>query len=83
MKQSNFLSLNWRDISRSLLLTVLAALYYWIQDTLLPGLNLDPQVKALISAGLAYITKNLFTKPDIQKFSDNIVGDRPIKDGGR
>lgn len=71
MKQSNFLSLNWRDLSRSALLAVLTALYYWIQETLLPGLNLSPEIKTLISGGLAYLTKNLFTKPD------KIVGDRP------
>lgn len=74
MKQSKFLSLNWRDTLRSALVAVLTALYYWLQDTFLPGLDLDPQIKALISAALAYFTKNLFTKPDVKK---DIIGDRP------
>lgn len=82
MKQSKFLSLNWRDTLRSAIVALLTALYYWLQDTFLPGLDLDPQIKALISAALAYFTKNLFTKPDVKKFSDDpIVGDRP-KDRG-
>ena len=79
MKQSEFLSLNWRDTLRSFAVAFLTFFYYWVQDTFLPGLDLDPQIKALISAGLAYLTKNIFTKP----VKNNIVGDRPKDSGGR
>lgn len=81
MKQSNFLSLNLRDTLRSLAVALLTCFYYWIQDVLLPGIDLDPQIKALISAGLGYLTKNLFTPSD--KLKSGIVGDRPPGDGGR
>ena len=80
MKQSEFLSLNWRDTLRSLVIALLTAFYYWIQDVLLPGMDLDPSMKAIISAALAYFTKNLFTKPDAKS---DIVGDRPPTSGGR
>lgn len=80
MKQSNFLSLNWRDTLRSLAVALLTCFYYWIQDALLPGLDLSPEIKTLISATLGYLTKNLFTPADKLK---GIVGDRPPASGGR
>lgn len=80
MKQSKFLSLNWRDTLRSLAVALLTCFYYWIQDVLLPGLDLSPEIKTLISAGLGYLTKNLFTPADKPK---GIVGDRPPGSGGR
>jgi len=50
MKQSNFLSLNWRDTLRSLAVALLTCFYYWIQDVLLPGLDLDPQITDYVRA---------------------------------
>ncbi len=64
MKQSEFLSLNWRDTLRSLVIALLTAFYYWVQETLLPGLNLNPAIETAVSGVLAYLTKNLFTPAD-------------------
>lgn len=67
MKQSNFLSLNWRDISRSLLVTILSALYYFAIEVFIPGLDISPETKAMISTVLGYLSKNFITKPDSGK----------------
>jgi hypothetical protein len=81
MKQSNFLSLNWRDLLRGLLLSLIAFLFNWLQVTFVPTLDVSPEVKTMILAGLAYLVKNLFTPAD--KAKSNIVGDRPGDGGGR
>lgn len=78
MKQSKFLSLNWRDGLRGLLVAVIAVVLEWIQNTFVPALNIPAEFKLMLITGLAYLSKNLFTKPDIQKFSeDEIIGDTP------
>lgn len=79
MKQSNFLSLGWRDAVRSLLVALATALTYWLQDTFIPSLSLPEEVKVSISAMVGYLVKNFLTKPDTSR----IVGDRPKDSGGR
>lgn len=64
MKQSKFLSLNWRDLGRGLLLAIIAFLLNWIQTTFIPALNVSPDIKVMLLAGLAYLSKNFFTRPD-------------------
>ena len=81
MKQSNFLNLNWRDLLRGFLLSLIAFLFNWLQVTFVPALDVSPGVKTMILAGLAYLVKNLFTPAD--KSKSNIVGDRPEDGGGR
>lgn len=84
MKQSNFLSLNWRDFLRGLLIAVIAFVMDWLQKTLIPTLDLSPELKLMVITGLAYLSKNLFTPKDKpEAFADDIVGDHPPKDGGR
>lgn len=73
MKQSNFLSLGLRDMLRSFLMAFLTFLAYWVQDSFLPNLGVPDEVKAMISAAIGYLVKNLLTKPDAQK----IIGGRP------
>lgn len=80
MKQSNFLSLGWRDLLRGFLLALIAFVLNWLQVTFIPALDVPAEVKTMILAGLAYLAKNLFTKPDAKA---DIVGDRPETSGGR
>ena len=61
MKQSNFLSLNWRDVLRGFLLALIAFVLNWLQVTFIPALDASPAVKTMIFAGLAYLATNLFT----------------------
>ena len=61
MKQSNFLSLNWRDVLRGFLLALIAFVLNWLQESFIPALDVSPEVKTMILAGLAYLAKNFFT----------------------
>ncbi len=67
MKQSKFLSLGWRDLARTLVVGLIAFLLQFVQDTFIPSLNLPLEVKTMLIAGIAYLSKNLFTKPDTEK----------------
>lgn len=79
MKQSEFLSLGWRDLLRGFLMGLIAFAITWIQEAFIPALNLPVEVKTMLISFAAYLGKNLFTKPDVKK----IVGDRPPTSGGR
>ncbi len=79
MKQSAYKSLNWRDLQRNFLLGFIAFALTFIQETLLPSLNIPMEIKLPINYFIAYLIKNYFTKPSINR----IVGDRPPSDGGR
>jgi hypothetical protein len=63
MKQSNFLSLNSRDIFRMLVMTLIAGVLTFTQETLLPNLNIPTEMKLMINYAIAYLIKNYFTKP--------------------
>ena len=66
MKQSNFLSLNWLDLGKMFLLAFLTFLVNWLQINFVPTLNVSPEVRTLISGGLAYLLKNFFTGKSIE-----------------
>jgi len=67
MKQSNFLSLNWRDMARALLVAVLAVFFDFLQKTFIPALDIPAEIKTMLVMGTAYLSKNFFTPADIQK----------------
>ena len=62
--KSNFLSLNWADFGKGLLVAVLSAVLGVVTTSLNAGsLTFDWKVigTVALSAGLAYITKNFFS----------------------
>jgi hypothetical protein len=61
MKTSKFGLLNWNDLVKGLLVAVLAFLANWAQETLIPSLNLSPDLKAMLIGGVAYLVKNWLT----------------------
>lgn len=88
MKQSNFLSLNWRDFLRGLVMAILTPVATFILNSIDHGewtLNWHLVYLSAVGGALSYILKNLGTKPDsAQKLTDEpvpppppIVGDRP------
>lgn len=64
MKQSKFLSLNWRDLVKGFLTAFIAFALNWVQVTFIPALEISPDIKVMLLAGLAYLSKNFFTKPE-------------------
>lgn len=70
MKQSKFLSLNWLDFGKGLLIAILATVFNWLQETFIPSLNVSPEIKVLLVTAIAYLTKNFFTSNKIQSFAD-------------
>jgi len=85
MKQSNFLSLGWRDFLRGLAIAILTPTIAVITDSLESGewhLNWRLIALSAISGAGAYLLKNLLTKPDSipTTFADGdeeIIGKRP------
>ena len=65
MKQSKFLSLNWLDLAKGFLVAFGAFSLNYLQTTFIPTLDISPEVKTLLFAGLAYLSKNFFTKPPL------------------
>ena len=66
MKDSNFLSLNWRDFGKGLVMAILTPLVVLIQQSLEAGIFVFEWKSMLIASlagGLAYLTKNFFTVP--------------------
>lgn len=61
MKTSKFGLLNWNDLVKGLLVAVLAFLANWAQETLIPSLNLSPDLKVMLIGGVAYLVKNWLT----------------------
>lgn len=69
MKNSNFLSLNTKDVLKGLLMAVLTPAILIIQQSLSAGsliFNWKEIGMAAIAGGLAYLVKNFFSSP-IQK----------------
>lgn len=60
MKQSKFLRLNWSDLLKGFLVGLLAFALQFLQETFVPALNVSPEVKLILLAAIAYLTKNLF-----------------------
>lgn len=74
MNASKFLSLNWLDLGKMFLLAFLTFLVNWLQMTFVPALDVSPEIRTLISGGIAYLVKNFFTKSDAPL---PLVGGRP------
>lgn len=74
MKTSNFLSLNWADLGKGLIVAILTPVIVAIQQSLESGvLTLDWKVLGIsaVGGGVAYLTKNLFTQSkQISSISD-------------
>lgn len=64
MKQSKFLSLNWRDIARGFLTAIIAGILDFAQKILIPSLEVSPELKLMLITGIAYLSKNFFTPKD-------------------
>lgn len=76
MKQSGFLSLGWRDFLRGLLMAVLTPVLTFILNSIEHGeftLNWHLVYLSAVGGALAYLVKNLGTKPDAK----NEVADLP------
>jgi hypothetical protein len=61
MKTSNFLSLNWLDLGKAILLAAIVIILSFAQETLIPSLNISPETKLLLITGVGYLIKNFFT----------------------
>ena len=73
MEQSKFLSLGFRDFLRGFVMAVLTPVFVIIQQSLDAGIltfNWTSIAMAAVAGALAYITKNVFTKPDDKKVNE-------------
>ena len=64
MNQSNFLSLNWNDFGKGLLMAVLTPVLVVVQQSVDAGslvFNWKSLAIAAVAGGVAYLIKNLFT----------------------
>jgi hypothetical protein len=69
MKKSSFLSLNWDDFGKGLLVAFITALITGLYNLLQSGASFDwitlkPVLIASVGAGVAYILKNLFSNSE-------------------
>lgn len=67
MKQSGFFTLGWRDLLRGLVMAILTPIATLITNSLEKGdftLNWHLFWLSAVGGAVAYILKNLFTKPD-------------------
>lgn len=71
MKQSKFLSLNWLDLGKGLLIAILATFFNWLQEAFIPALNVSPEIKVLLVTAIAYLTKNFFQGNKPQSFASS------------
>ncbi len=73
MEQSKFLSLGFRDFLRGFVMAILTPVFVIIQQSLDAGIltfNWTSIAMAAVAGALAYITKNVFTKPDDKKVTE-------------
>lgn len=79
MKTSNFLSLNWLDLGKGLLMAILTPVVVVIQQSLEAGVftfDWKSIGVAAIGGGVAYLIKNFFTSSNAE--AQGILGtDRP------
>jgi len=78
MKQSGFFSLGWRDFTRGLVMAILTPIATLITNSLEKGdftLNWHLFWLSAVGGAVAYIIKNLFTKPDVK--ADGPGGSNP------
>jgi hypothetical protein len=67
MKNSNFLSVNSKDILKGLLMTIITPAIVLIENSVSEGnlqINTHNLIVASIGGGLGYLIKNFFTKPN-------------------
>lgn len=67
MKQSDFLSINWRNFLQGLLIAALTPVFVIVQQSFEKGEFVFEWKTLLLSAiggGIAYLTKKFFQKPD-------------------
>lgn len=73
MEQSKFLSIGTRDLLRGFVMAVLTPIFVIVQQSLEAGVltfNWQSIAMAGVAGALAYITKNVFTKPDENKVTE-------------
>ena len=61
MKKSNFLSLNWLDLGKAILVAAIALFLNFAQEAVIPSLDISPEMKMFAIAGIGYLIKNFFT----------------------
>jgi hypothetical protein len=80
--KSNFLTLNWVDFGKGLLVSVISAVLGVVTTSLQAGsLTFDWKVigTVALSAGLAYITKNFFSNSSGQVLTKEVDPTTPPK----
>lgn len=86
MKQSDFLSLGWRDFFRGLAMAILTPVFAIVADSVERGeLNFNWRliVISAIGGGVAYLAKNFFTPKDTATtLGDTAPTPPPIGGGG-
>jgi hypothetical protein len=83
MKESKFLSLNWLDLGKAFIVALIAFALDYLQTVIVPSLVLDPSIKTVVLAGIAYVVKNFFSKPKETEVQSILGTDRPSDSGGR
>ena len=81
MKQSKFLSLNWRDFLRGWIMAIGTPLLYLLQE-MIPGFDINSIYRIAISASVTYLLKNFFTKSESDLPKQNIQQEEAIEGGG-
>jgi hypothetical protein len=69
MKTSPFLSLNWEDFGKGLIVAVLSAVLIKLADMIGLGfgnINWNELLSIAATTGIAYLVKNMFTNSDGQ-----------------
>lgn len=64
MKTSNFLSLNWQDVGKGLIIAILTPVLVLVQNSVDAGtlvFNWKALAMAAVGGGVAYFIKNFFT----------------------
>jgi len=83
MKQSNFLSLNWRDLFKGFLMAVLTPVFttlYTSFEASVFTLNWHIIGVSALGGAMAYLSKNFFTKPSTDSpklFAEDLGGSNP------
>lgn len=79
MINSNFLSLNWADFGKGLLMAILTPVFVVVQQSLELGeltFNWKSIALSAVAGGVAYLVKNFFTPQAkaVSAFEDNEIG---------
>lgn len=68
--KSGFLKLTSADFWKGFIMAIGTPVFYMLQE-MIPGWNVDPLIKAALSAGVTYLIKNFFT--DNVKEAENTI----------